>query len=179
MNQRVLCLLVDGFEEIETITPVDILRRAGAEVTTAAIGSFHVTGRSGITIHADGVLTDVATEEFEMLLIPGGPGVAALRTDGRAATLARQFYDQGKLVAAICAAPVILQDAGILAGKTFTAHTAVHGELPGVSPELRVVKSGNVITSRGAGTALEFALELVSSLFGEEKKQQIADSILA
>lgn len=178
MNKHVLCIIADGFEEIETITPVDILRRAGAEVVMACIGSFHVTGRSGITIHADGTLADALGQDYDMLLIPGGPGVDAIRIDGRAAALAKQFHDAGKWVAAICAAPTVLADAGLLENKRFTAHTAVHGELPAALGGERVVVDGHIITSRGAGTAMEFSLTLVESLFGGEKRNEVSESIL-
>lgn len=177
---RVLCLLAEGFEEIETIAPVDLLRRAGAEVVMASItGSIHVTGRCAITLHADALLDGLDTEAFDLLLIPGGPGVKALRQDGRPATLAASFASHGKKVAAICAAPAVLQDAGLLTGRRFTAHFSMHGELPGADGAERVVVDGPVITSRGAGTAIEFGLELIAQLFGTTKVDEVAASIMA
>src|SRR5476649_1464455 len=105
MSKRILCLLASGLEEIETITPVDILRRAGAEVVVASLTPEKtVTGRSGITIQADAELDGIDPGTFDLLLIPGGPGVQGLRADGRPAKLARQFVEEGKPVAAICAA---------------------------------------------------------------------------
>ena len=92
MTPRVLCLLPEGFEEIETLTPVDLLRRAGVEVVMAALGQgIHVTGRSGVTLHADALLTALDAAAFDLLLLPGGPGVQAMRDDGRPALLARAF----------------------------------------------------------------------------------------
>lgn len=179
MTKRVLCLLVTGFEEIEAIAPVDLLRRAEAEVVIASVGGDKlVTGRCGVTIEADTRLEDVMENPFDMLLIPGGPGVKALRTDGRPAQMAKTFAKHGKLIAAICAAPTVLADAGLLTGKRFTAHFSVHSELPEVLADERVVKDGNIITSRGAGTALEFGLALVSELFGEPKSKDIARAIM-
>jgi 4-methyl-5(b-hydroxyethyl)-thiazole monophosphate biosynthesis len=179
MNRRVLCLLVPGFEEIELVAPVDLLRRAEAEVVIASVsGEKSVTGRCGVTIQSDVRLEDVVGESFDLLFIPGGPGVKALRADGRAARLARSFAAQGRPVAAICAAPTVLADAGLLAGRRFTAHFSVHAELPGVLPHERVVKDGNLITSRGAGTAVEFGLALVRELFGEAKAAAIGESIM-
>jgi len=179
MKKRVLCLLVTGFEEIETIAPVDLLRRAEAEVVIAALGREKlVTGRCGISLEADTTLAEVVDQDFDLLLIPGGPGVKALRTDGRPAQLARKFAEQSKLVAAICAAPTVLADAGLLTQRRFTAHFSVHNELPGVLAEERVVKDGNLITSRGAGTAVEFGLVLVTELFGPEKSAAIAKAIM-
>src|SRR5690349_4797496 len=121
MKKRVLCLLVTGFEEIETIAPIDLLRRAEAEVIVASLGKEKlVTGRCGVTIEADAILSDVAEQNFDLLLTPGGPGVKALRTDGRPAKLAKAYATAGKTVAAICAAPTVLADAGLLTGKRFT-----------------------------------------------------------
>jgi 4-methyl-5(b-hydroxyethyl)-thiazole monophosphate biosynthesis len=178
--KRVLCLLAPGFEEIETIVPVDLLRRAGVEVVVASIGSeLLVTGRSGVGVRADAPLAEVQAEAFDLLLVPGGPGVKGLRADGRPAALARAFVAEGKPVAAICAAPTVLADAGLLAGKRFTAHYSVAAELPAASLGERVVEDGLVITSRGAGTAQDFGLALVRRLCGEATAHEVAHSIMA
>lgn len=176
---KALCLLVDGFEEIETITPVDLLRRAGVEVTLAAVaGPIHVTGRCGVTLHADTMLEGLATEEYDLLLLPGGPGVKALREDGRPAHLAAAFAARGKVVAAICAAPTVLKDAALLENRRYTAHFSVHGELTSALADERVVEDGNLITSRGAGTAMDFGLALVERLCGPDKRREVAASIM-
>src|SRR5690606_29096617 len=109
---------------------------------------------------------------------PGGPGVEALREDGRAARLAAEFSASGKLVAAICAAPLVLHDAKLLAGRKFTAHFSVHDSLPGVIDE-RVVEDGSLVTSRGAGTALDFGLTLVRHLVGDDAANEVSESIMA
>jgi 4-methyl-5(b-hydroxyethyl)-thiazole monophosphate biosynthesis len=178
MSKRVLCLLVDGFEEIETIAPVDLLRRAGVEVVLASLGEITVTGRCGIRVEADVALDGLNSQNFDLLLLPGGPGVAEMRRDGRAAALAREFAGAGKVVAAICAAPLVLNDAGLLESRRFTAHFSAHGELPGVSSE-RVVIDENLITSRGAGTALEFGFALVECLVGKNVAAEVARSVMA
>jgi 4-methyl-5(b-hydroxyethyl)-thiazole monophosphate biosynthesis len=179
MNKRVLCLLAAGFEEIETVAPVDLLRRAGAEVVLASLdGERLVAGRCGMTLQADAALAAVVGQDFDLLLVPGGPGVKGLRADGRPAQLARDHALRGRPVAAICAAPTVLADAGLLAGRRFTAHASVHAELPGVLADERVVQDGNIITSRGAGTAVEFGLALVRELFGESKAREIAAAIM-
>lgn len=180
MNKRVLCLMPVGFEEIETVTPIDLLRRAGAEVVVAALQApLAVRGRSGITVQADALLADVESDAFDLLLIPGGPGVKTMREDGRAMRLAARFASQFRPVAAICAAPVILADAGLLAGRRFTAHFSVHVELHGALGTERVVEDGVIITSRGAGTAVDFGLALVRRLFGQEKADEVAAAIMA
>jgi len=178
MPKRVLCLLVQGFEEIETVTPVDLLRRAGVEVVIAGLTSLSVTGRTGITVHADKLLESLQTCDFDLLFIPGGPGVGELRKDGRAAELAQEFHTAGKTIAAICAAPLVLDDAGLLDGKKFTAHFSVHKDLPEVLDE-RVVIDENLITSRGAGTALDFGIALVGRLAGKEVADRISADVMA
>lgn len=179
MSKRVLCVLAHGFEEIEAVAPVDLLRRAGAEVVLASLeDTLWLKGRCELMVQAEVLLEQVGGQSFDLLFIPGGPGVKRLRADGRTAGLARAFADEGKLVAAICAAPTVLQDAGLLAGRRFTAHFSVLEELPETLLEELVVEDGNIITSRGAGTALDLGLALVALLFGEEKRQEIAAAIM-
>jgi 4-methyl-5(b-hydroxyethyl)-thiazole monophosphate biosynthesis len=180
MKKRVLCLLADGVEELELVAPVDLLRRAGAEVVLAVLqGDLAVTGRHGLGLQAEVRLDGLEATGFDLLFIPGGAAVAALRQDGRPAALARAFVAAGKPVAAICAGPLVLHDAGLLEGKRFTAHFSVAGELPGAQTGERVLEDGLLITSRGAGTALEFGLALVDRLFGEAKEEEIARAIMA
>lgn len=178
MKKSVLCLLNDGFEEIEVVTPVDLLRRAGIQVVIAAMGGKTAIGRGGIRIEADALFPAVNPSNFDLLFIPGGPGVAELRADGRAATLAVEFAAEGKPVAAICAAPLILMDAGLLKGRRFTAYKSVREELGGGLDE-RVVVDGQLITSCGAGTAVDFALALIAHLVGKNAADQVADDVMA
>jgi protein deglycase len=176
----VLALLPEGFEEIEAVTPIDLLRRAGAEVTVAALAEgVHVTGRTGITLHADTHLGAVADQTFDLVFLPGGPGVKHLRADERVGRLLKTHQAGDRWLTAICAAPTVLNDAGLLAGKRYTAHFSVAGELPELRSDERVVKDGKLITSQGAGTALEFGLSLVQALFGVEKAREIAKSVCA
>jgi 4-methyl-5(b-hydroxyethyl)-thiazole monophosphate biosynthesis len=180
MKKRALFLLAPGFEEIETVTPIDLLRRAGAEVIVASVsGEQLVTGRNEITLRADAVLADVADDDFDLLVVPGGPGVKTLRADGRPAKLAQAFHRSGKMIGAICAGPTVLKDAQLLPGKRFTAHFSVYDELPDALAEERVVQDETILTSRGAGTAVDFGLALVQALFGGEKSGEIARSIMA
>ncbi len=176
----VLALLPDGFEELEAVAPIDLLRRAGATVTTAALGDgIHVTGRGGVTVHADTTLAAVAALPFDCLFLPGGPGVAALRADPRVLELVRRHAAADRWLAAICAAPAVLHDAGLLAGRRYTAHFSVAAELPAILAAERVVADGRILTSRGAGTAVDFALLLVAKLFSAEKAAEIARSVCA
>ncbi|MBI5692666.1 MAG: DJ-1/PfpI family protein [Verrucomicrobia bacterium] len=175
---RVLTLLAEGFEEIETVAPVDLLRRAGAEVTLASLADAAVvTGRCGIGLKADFPLEAITPDLFDCLLLPGGPGVRHLRADPRVRDLVRRHYDGGKWLAAICAAPTVLLDAGILPALRHTAHPSVASELPNRLVGEKVVVDRNIITSRGAGTAVEFGLKIVEMLFSTEKSAEIGRSI--
>lgn len=180
MTPRVLVLLAEGFEEIEAITPIDLLRRAGANVIIAALTEeLGVTGRCGVTIRADVSLAKAAGEIFDCLLLPGGPGVRHLRADPRVRACVQAHATQGSWLAAICAAPTVLLDAGLLEGRRYTAHPSVANELPQLDASQRVVVDGRLITSRGAGTALEFGLLLVEKLLSAAKSSEIARSICA
>ncbi len=178
----VLAILAEGFEEIEATTPINLLRRAGADVTVAALGDgIHVTGRSGLTLRAETTLTAVLAAQinFDCLFLPGGPGVKHLRADPRVRTLVLRQSADDRWIAAICAAPTVLHDAGLLAGRRFTAHFSVAAELPTILAEERVVVDGRLLTSRGAGTALDFGLALVEKLFSPEKSSELHRSICA
>ena len=176
----VLTVIADGFEEVEAITPVDLLRRAGAEVTVASIGEgIHVSGRNGITLHADTLLGSVETRDFDCVFLPGGPGVSRLRADPRVRAMVVRHAQAGRWIAAICAAPTVLHDAGLLEGRRYTAHFSVANELPHILADQRVVVDGRVLTSRGAGTALDFGLLLVAKLFSDEKAAEISRSVCA
>ena len=175
----VLAILAPGFEEIEAVAPVDILRRAGADVTLASLTpDLYVRGRSGIAVHADASLAACLDQTFDCLFLPGGPGVKELRADTRVRDLVLRQASRDAWIAAICAAPTVLHDAGLLEGKRYTAHPSVASELTRIIADERVVVDGRLITSRGAGTALDFSLELVSRLFSPEKSAAIANSIV-
>ena len=176
----VLAILPEGFEEIEAVTPIDLLRRAGCQVTVAALGATaHVTGRCNITMHADSTLGVAAEETYDLIVLPGGPGVLNLRGDPRVRELVQKQAAAGRWVAAICAAPTVLSDAGLLDGKRYTAHSSVAKELPNTLKDERVVVDGKIVTSRGAGTALDFGLKLVELLVSPEKAREIFTAICA
>ena len=174
----VLVILADGFEEIEAFTPVDLLRRAGVEVTTASLSeNRHVTGRSGITAHTDTTLTLALEGSFDCVLLPGGAGVKLLRADPRVPRIVNRHHAAGAWIAAICAAPAVLLDCGLLEGRRYTAHFSVAGELPSILSGEKVFTDGRICTSRGAGTALDFGLRLVSLLVSAEKEREIGEAI--
>jgi len=162
------------------VTTVDLLRRAGAKVTVAGLADgIHVTGRSGVTLHTDTTLASVEALDFDCVLLPGGPGVKLLRGDPRVPAIVSRQHRSNGWIAAICAAPTVLKDAGVLENARYTAHFSVLSELPGARLGERVVIDGRLITSRGAGTAVDFGLAIVESLFSAEKAAEVSTSISA
>jgi len=174
---RVLVPLAPGFEEIEAVTLVDLLRRAGIEVHTAALADREVTGSHGITVTADMGLDDACAGDYDMIALPGGmPGADHLKTDARVLALLRRMAAEGRYTAAICAAPSVLAHAGLLAGRAATSFPGFldAGSAPGIRLcEDAVVVDGNVVTSRGAGTAMAFALQLIELLEGAAVREQV------
>lgn len=176
--KKALVLLFDKFEEIEAIAPIDIMRRAGVDVLTASLESgLRVVGRSGITVEADAFFKDVCRRNFDIVVLPGGPGVHNLKGCEPVLEVLKKQAESGGLLAAICAAPVVLDTAGVLAGTMCTAHACVAESLGNCDQSKRVVFDKNVITSRGAGTAVEFALKIVEILSGEKTSKDVAKSI--
>ena len=182
MAQTVLTLLADGFEEIEATAPIDLLRRAEANVTVASCsGSLEVTGRSNITLRADILLSQVPDYlAFDLLVLPGGPAVFELRKRADIIDLIQSFAHANKPIGAICAAPLLLLDAGLLTNESScTAHGSTSNELANIQPHHAVIQEGKIITSRGAGTAVEFGLALIKELFGTDKESETRASIHA
>ena len=182
MTKRVLVPVSKGFEETEAVTVIDILKRAGAEVVVAGLDGNTVTGRSAITIIPDMSL-DAALEAgpYDLIVLPGGvPNSYTLRDDERIINAVRTQADSGREVAAICAAPVALERAGLLSGKVATSFPAMEKELASAEYTTdRVAKTGNITTSRSCGTAMEFAFSLVRTLFGDEKVETVNKGVLA
>ena len=191
MPKNVLVLLAEGFEEVEAVTPVDYLRRAAIEVTTAALGSeLAVTGSRGIRVFADASLEDLflggklEPEAWDAVVVPGGAGGADnIAASKRAGDFLKAMAAAGRIVAAICASPArVLAPLGLLAGKGFTCYPGEELKVPpsagAVWKEDRVVVDGNLITSRGAGTAGEFAAALIGALLGGEEAATLAGKVL-
>lgn len=178
--KRVIVPLAPGFEEIEAVAVIDILRRAGIEVVTAGLDGDAIEGSHGITIAADMELKDVEWSDADALVLPGGmPGSKHLRESARVRDAVASVAGSGRLVAAICAAPTVLVAAGILEGRRATSHPAHRAEMTGCRyEEAAVVEDGNIITSRGAGTAIEFAAAVVRRLAGEDAARDILARIV-
>ena len=168
---KAVVFLADGFEEVEAVTPIDFLRRAGIEVTVAGVGTTEPTGARGISIRADVPAEDV-TRLPDAVVLPGGmPGAVNLSESDTVRNLTVKVHDAGGLVASLCAAPAVaLGTFGLLEGRRFTCYPGFEEKVTsGTFLEDRVVRDGNLITSRGPGTAAEFAIELVRYLKGDSE----------
>ena len=178
--KKVLVFLADGFEECEGLLVVDILRRAGAEVTTVSVmDRRRVCSSHKVELYADAMAADVNPGEYDAVVLPGGiPGTPNLAAQPVVTETCCRFAAEGKLVAAICAAPSILGGLGLLEGKKATVYPGMEDTLAGAQPTAgEVVVDGNIITSRSMGTAIPFALTLTAQLFGAESARELAEGI--
>lgn len=177
---KVLIPLAEGFEEIEAITNIDVLRRADIEVVTVSLGFLEVRGAHDILITADKKIEDVNIDEFDGIVLPGGmPGADNLRNNAKVLEYVRKIDNKNGLVAAICAAPIVLETADLLENKRATSYPGFYKEMQSCNyVEDRVVKDGNIITGRGPGVAIEFALVLVEYLKDKESAEELGKSML-
>lgn len=179
----IYALLADGFEEIEALAPVDLLRRAGLTVATVSVANNgSATGAHGITVSTDVNISEVRScEDAELLFLPGGmPGTTNLNNSAHVHRLIDSATAREKRIAAICAAPMILGERGMLTGKKATCYPGFEGYLAGAE-EIggRVVTDGLITTAKGAGAAVELAIELISLLCGKETAEKIKNGIFA
>ncbi|MCO5170988.1 MAG: DJ-1/PfpI family protein [Planctomycetes bacterium] len=178
---RAVIVLAEGFEEIEAITPIDVLRRAGVEVVTAGVGGRRVVGSHGIAVEADATVGEVP-EDVDVVVLPGGlPGAENLGKSPEVRALVERVHAAGRRVAAICAAPAVaLAGTGVLRGRRATCYPGFEERFGAdvTRSEERVVVDGTVVTSRGPGTALEFSLALVEQLVSREKAEQLRRGML-
>lgn len=174
---RVLVPLAPGFEELEAVTIVDLLRRAGVEVVTAGLAAGPVRASRGVVVVPDTTLDEVADDAFDMVVLPGGlPGADHLAADPRVRRLLERTAAAGGYAAAICAAPKVLAAAGLLDGRKATGYPGVLDRLNLPRTELLdrpVVTDGRIVTSRGPGTAMDFALALVEQLLGKARRDEV------
>lgn len=174
----ILIPLENGFEEMEAVTPIDLLRRADFEVVVASVSSNQtVKGKNSILITADKTLMDVDLDIMDALVIPGGPAVMNLLRNQNFLDVISYFKNNDKPLAAICAAPLLLKEVGVLENKNYTGHISIAKKMPELIKDQSVVMDGNIITSQGAGTATQFALKLIEMWKGTSSMNKIKDSI--
>ena len=177
---NVLVPLADGVEELEAVTIIDVLRRGGINVTTAAIsGKTTVAGSRGVNIVADTVWESVAPEQFDAIVLPGGGvGTDNLIADSKIRDTLRAYNAAGKWICAICAAPMVLAAAGVILGRKVTCYPSCASSIGGFYEDAPVIADGNLITSQGPGTALLFALVLVKHFADEATARKVAAGML-
>lgn len=179
---RVLVPLAQGCEELEAVTIIDLMRRAGIEVVVAGLTSGIIKASRGMQLVPDTTLDAALHEEYDMVVLPGGmPGAKHLKDDARIIALLQKMAGAGRYTAAICAAPTVLAAAGILSGKTATGYPGFLDKMNLHDVTLStdaVVRDGRVITSRGPGTAMDFALTLVEILSGPDARRQIESALV-
>jgi 4-methyl-5(b-hydroxyethyl)-thiazole monophosphate biosynthesis len=179
---RVLIPLANGCEELEAVTVIDLLRRAGIEVVTAGLTDGPVTASRGVVLIPDRSLDQVLDDDFDMIVLPGGlPGADYLDADPRIHALLQRMAEQERYTAAICAAPKVLLNAGLLDGRRATAYPGIIDGLMTENSQLladAVVTDGKVVTSRGPGTAMDFALTLIEQLLGAAKREEVETPLM-
>lgn len=177
---KILIPLAAGFEEIEAVSNIDILRRAGVDVLVAGIGSKQIKGDHGIKIETDIEISDVDSSDLEGIVLPGGmPGADNLRNSSELLTIIRAINDKGGLCAAICAGPIVFEAAGILEGKKATSYPGFGEQMGSANyKEDRIVIDDNIITGRGPGVAIEFAMTLVEYLFDEKEREELEKAMI-
>jgi len=181
MSKKVCVFLADGFEEIEGLTVVDILRRAGVEVTCASImGDKMIHGAHGIDVMADVLFEEVDYEQQDMVVLPGGlPGTTYLGQHAGVCRVVCEFDKAGKYIAAICAAPTVFGNLGLLEGRPATCYPSMEEKLKcGSYKADKVVVSNHIITSRGMGTAIDFSLKMVELLCNKEQSDALGRAIV-
>ena len=179
--KKVSVMLADGFEEVEALTAVDLLRRAKIYVDTVSItDDFTVHGAHGINVQTEDLFDEVDFSETDMIVLPGGmTGTTNLKEHEGLKKVLLRFAEEEKYIGAICAAPTVLDEIGILQGKRATCYPGVESQIKdAILTRTPVMRDGNIITGQGVGTAIDFALKLVEVLAGEEKAKEIAEAIV-
>ncbi|MFP4069595.1 MAG: DJ-1 family glyoxalase III [Opitutales bacterium] len=177
MTQRALIILHPGFEETEAVTPIDLLHRAEIEVVLASTAdTLDVDSRCGLKVKAHARLEEVADADYDLVFLPGGPGIQNIRRHPTVCAVLRKQAAAARWIGCICAAPLLLLDAGLSDGIEIACHPSAESELARVRRD-PVVVSGKIVTSRGAGTATQFGLALVARLKSADTAREVADAI--
>jgi 4-methyl-5(b-hydroxyethyl)-thiazole monophosphate biosynthesis len=180
--KKVILFLAEGFEEVEALTVVDYLRRKNINVDTVSITEDNkVKGAHEIVVLADKIINDIKDiDDYDAVIIPGGlPGATNLRDNDKVIDVVKKVNENGKLISAICAGPIVLERAGVINGKNVTSYPGFEDDLKnGIYIEKNVVRDGNIITARGPALAVDFAIEIIRYLLGEEKAEELKKDIL-
>lgn len=174
---RILTILSNGFEELEAIGTIALLKRSGIEVDIYALNDTKASGKHGLVLSDINILTDVDLSDYACLLLPGGPHYAEIESNQLVQSIIKQFIEEEKVIAAICAAPTILGHAGYLENKNYTCFTSMNEDFKGTYVDQYVVVDDNIITARSAAASIDFAFEIIQKLQGEKQATKIKKEI--
>ena len=174
---KVLCIMSDGFEELEAVGTIALLRRAGINIDLYALDQKAATGRFNITISNIQDIRAVNTKAYDMLFLPGGPHYQTLERDEQVMSIIKEFFEQDKLISAICAAPTILGRAGYLKNKRYTCFTSMNEDFEGTYVDAYTVSDGNLIPGRSAAAVIDCAFAIIEKLCGKQHADEIKASI--
>lgn len=174
---RILTILSNGFEELEAIGTIALLKRSGIEVDIYALNDTKASGKHGLVLSDINILTDVDLSDYACLLLPGGPHYAEIESNQLVQSIIKQFIEEEKVIAAICAAPTILGHAGYLENKNYTCFTSMNEDFKGTYVDQYVVVDDNIITARSAAASIDFAFEIIQKLQGEKQAAKIKKEI--
>ncbi|MDR0595605.1 MAG: DJ-1/PfpI family protein [Puniceicoccales bacterium] len=178
MSKCTVIIIPNKFEEMEFVCPFDVLLRGGSEVTVAGYGNLNIAGCHGLQVRANVEFVDIASNTYDCVVLPGGPGCYSLRGDVTLKNFLMRHFEAKKLVCAICAAPLVLHDAGILQNKKYTGHPCTYGELKEIVATDAVVGDGNLITGSGPGAAAKFGLKILEHLTDKATADNTARAML-
>lgn len=174
---KVLCILTDGFEELEAVGTIALLRRANIEIDVCALDATKACGRFNIAMDDLKNLDDVNVNEYGVLFLPGGPHYQKLEADSRVQAILKSFVEENKIVASICAAPTIVGRAGYLKGKNYTCFTSMNEDFGGTYVDQYAVVDENMITGRSAAAVIDFAFAIIEKLCGKDYANEVKQSI--
>lgn len=174
---RILTILSNGFEELEAIGTIALLKRSGIEVDIYALNDTKANGKHGLVLSDINILTDVDLSDYACLLLPGGPHYAEIESNQLVQSIIKQFIEEEKVIAAICAAPTILGHAGYLENKNYTCFTSMNEDFKGTYVDQYVVVDDNIITARSAAASIDFAFAIIQKLQGEKQATKIKKEI--
>lgn len=174
---RILTILSNGFEELEAIGTIALLKRSGIEVDIYALNDTKASGKHGLVLSDINILTDVDLSDYACLLLPGGPHYSEIESNKQVQSIIKQFIEENKVIAAICAAPTILGHAGYLENKNYTCFTSMNEDFKGTYVDQYVVVDDNIITARSAAASIDFAFAIIQKLQGEKQVTKIKKEI--
>ncbi len=174
---KILCIMDNGFEELEAVGTIALLRRAGITIDVAAVNGHEVTGRFELTFSNVKALDEVVIDSYDGVFLPGGPHYQKIEQNEEVKTILKSFYTKGKMTAAICAGPTVIGHMGLLKGKNYTCFTSMNEDFGGTYVDQYVVTDGNLITGRSAAASIDMAFAIIDYVLGTEECEKVKQSI--